>query len=513
MAVQDPSSDYLLNIDRVTRCRDCILGEEELKRGSNARKYLPGFSGSSNDKDIKDAYLGYLFRAAYFNTVARTKGFLKGLVTRIPAIPKVPDSMKPFMKNVTGDGVNFYNFSTHVLDEVLSTGWGAILVEYDNIKEDIITQKDAKKSGYRSKMKWYPMESIFNTETSIRLYTVEITEVDEFTVVEKEIILVLDIDDEGFYRRRKYQLDENKSKKKNKKSNKVWIQFGKTVYPIMNGKKMTFIPFFPCGAEANSMEVEKPPLVDLADVSLHHYGVYADYRNGIHFTGFPQLYIAGHKDDKTKLVMGSGVAWEFEDSTASVKYAEFTGSGLEHPEKLLDRLENYMGKLGARMLMVEKRAAESADKVRQDTSSESSLLAGIANNVSSALSQALNVVKEWSDYSGDEITVELNTDYDSVKIDPALLIAMMKGIQGGFITLETFVHNMKKGEILSPDRSIEEEIKELLKIRKEMEKKMKKADEDVEDDPLSERNKSDLKNPSEELRDNIRKKTNFKLKT
>lgn len=502
MAVQDTEQGFEFIINLAMRCRDCIEGEDAVK--AKTTEYLPGLSGSDNDKDVRDAYAGYLQRAMYYNTVGRTKNFLKGLVIRNPEHPAVPPGMEFFMDDVTSTGMNFYNFYTFVLDEILASGWGGILVDFDQVPEEIRTRKEASENGYRCKIQWYPTESIFNTEINIRLYQVETSVEKEFDVVEKERILVLDLDPEGYYRQRKYQRYEGSRNS----SKEEWVQYGEDRYPELNGKRMQFIPFYPCGADSNSFERNKPPLLDLANVSLHHYGVYADYRNGVHFTGFPQLYVAGHKDDKTNLRMGSGVAWEFEDPTASVKYAEFTGKGLEHPEKLLDRLEGMMAKLGARMLMTEKKTAESADKVKQDSSSESSLLAGIANNISDCLSKALNMAKEFLDLPGEKIVVNLNTDYDSTPIDPSLLIALMKGVQANLISHETLLYNLEKGEILSPEVSVKEELNKLLKIKKEMDS----MDSMDDSNPLSERNKQGLKDPSDEARDLTREKTDYDFK-
>ena len=493
MAVQDPNSDYKKHLGGAIKCRDCVAGEEVIH--SKGREYLPGLAGSDRDKDVRSAYADYLKRALYYNTVGRTLLFLKGLAERNPAITKFPEDLPYAEEDITGNGESFTDFQSTVLQDTLIVGYGGILVDYDKVPEGVQTREEARKSGLRARMTWYPMESVFNTDYGIRLFESETVEKSEFDIVDEDRIKVLDLDEEGDYRQRMYKPGDKGE----------WVQYGEVVYPMMNGKRMRSIPFYPCGANVNTLKINKPPLLDLAEVSLHHYGVYADYRNGIHFTGFPQLYIAGHADNG-KLMMGSGVAWTFEEATATVKYAEFTGKGLDHPEKLLDRLEAFSAKLGARMLMTEKKTAESADKVKQDSSSESSLLAGIANNVSSALTKALKTMFDFEGVNSSDVLVELNTDYDASNIEPSLLVALMKGVQSNLITHETFLYNLKRGEILSHDTEIDDEMKILNKLKKEAVDK-----EEADAKALSERNAAGLKDPDDELRDDTRSKTDYDM--
>jgi hypothetical protein len=63
---------------------------------------------------------------------------------------------------------------------------------------------------------------------------------------------------------------------------------------------------------------------------------------------------------------------------------------------------------------------------------------------------------EWEGVSGD-IEVELNTDFVDTKILPQELTALMGAWQSGAISHETFLHNMKKGEILPVGVTVEDE--------------------------------------------------------
>lgn len=534
MAVQDPSELYLKMHSLQKKCRDCIDGQQTIHDAGTL--YLQRLEGDESDNDVKNAYNSYKGRALFYNTVGRTKTFFKGLILRIP--PKIifeldnediedkkdkknilektissiknrknknrdSNKIKYLKDDVTGTGINFWNFCSLVINEILSVGWGAVFVDYDKVPEELKTKAETDNKGLRAKLKFYPAESILGTEKTIRLLEEEDIWIDEFTKTIRKQVRVLDLDEKGFYRQRVYvePLENDKDD--------MWIQVGDSYYPTIGGKKMKYIPFYPCGADINSMDISKPPLIDLADVSIQHYGVYADYRNGIHFTGFPQLYTSGHASKGSKLRMGSGLAWQFEEPNASAKYAEFNGRGLDHPERLLKRLEDYMSKLGARMLTTEKQAAESEGKVKHDSASESSVLANIALNCADAITSGMNVLIKWEGIPVNDIVVELNTDYQVSTINPSLVIALMKAVQANYMTKETFLYNMKKGELIPNDRSIQDELKEINKVEEKVRLMLLKGTGNNDDNPLSERNKSGLKDPSDELRDVTRSKTDY----
>ena len=63
---------------------------------------------------------------------------------------------------------------------------------------------------------------------------------------------------------------------------------------------------------------------------------------------------------------------------------------------------------------------------------------------------------EWEGVSGD-IEVSLNTDFTDTKINAQDLTALMGAWQSGGISHETFLHNMKKGEVIPDDVSVEDE--------------------------------------------------------
>jgi hypothetical protein len=77
--------------------------------------------------------------------------------------------------------------------------------------------------------------------------------------------------------------------------------------------------------------IDEPPLIDLVDANLALYGINADYRHGLHFTGLPTPVVSGYQPQKDgeKFYIGSTSAWVFPDPQAKAVFLEFTGQGLD----------------------------------------------------------------------------------------------------------------------------------------------------------------------------------------
>jgi hypothetical protein len=61
----------------------------------------------------------------------------------------------------------------------------------------------------------------------------------------------------------------------------------------MKGSPIPFIPFWAFVKKRNSLTLQDPPLLDLADMNLAHYRISADYERGCHFAGLPTPIQAG----------------------------------------------------------------------------------------------------------------------------------------------------------------------------------------------------------------------------
>ena len=166
--------------------------------------------------------------------------------------------------------------------------------------------------------------------------------------------------------------------------------------------------------------------------------------------------ILGSKLKPSPLIATKGTAWILPDSSSRAGYLEFSGQGLQALEKAMEEKRSFMASLGAQLLQTQKQGVESADSVRLRQNAEASTLISTVKTVETAITEALQVMAEWEGISGD-VTIKLNTDFIDTKINAQDMTTLMGAWQSGAISQDTFLWNMKRGEILPPEVSVEDE--------------------------------------------------------
>ena len=433
MPVSTKHPDYIRFVSKWERCRDAVEGEDAIK--AKGEKYLPRLSGQEpkvaeapkssregiNRTADKD-YESYKARAFWYNASARTVEGLSGLIFRKAPIVTIPDSMESIISDITMAGMSLKEFAEMITDEAITVARGGILVEYPVV--DLNTQltiKDVEDMGLRPYWSFYPAESIINwrtgrinnknTLTFVVLkedYSEEDPE-DEFKQKTGSQYRVLDLL-ENVYRQRVFRKD-----------GEDWTQYGDDIYPLMNGNTLSFIPFEFFGIAANPVRIQKAPILDLVDVNLSHYRTTADLEYGAHWTGVPTPVFIGEiisddDDEVTEVKLGSTTGINLAEN-GDAKFLEFSGQGLEALEKRAEKKEQMMAVLGARILAQEKKMVESAETASIHRAGESSVLASIANAISTVLTRLLEITRDWQGLNqNDEVKIELNTDYVPTKM-------------------------------------------------------------------------------------------------
>lgn len=449
------------------KCRAVSAGQRAVHDAKTL--FLPRLK----DQD-DESYNSYRLRASFFNASWRTISALSGLIFRKPPVVDVSNSIEPMLEDVTMSGVDFQIFSQQTAIEILTTGRIGILVDFPSQSTEGMTQADAESQKIRPTMQKYQAESIINWKTARMgnemVLSMVVLQEDAALPPENEFehrtevhYRVIDLvkriidksvvnEDEGFvYRVRVFRID-NDSKEQQ--------QVGSDLFPLMNGKPLTYIPFYFIGVDDTTPDVDEPPLIDLVDLNLAHYRTGADYAHGLHFTGLPTAVVSGYspEDKADKLYIGSQSAWTFPDPNASATFLEFTGQGLGSLEKALERMEQQMAILGARLLTAEKKDAETAQVAQIHRAGESSVLSAIAQTISIGLTKALNTFCEWAGQPG-KWSVSLNRDFLPVGMTPLELQALLAGWQMGAPGLsdEGLFQIFKQREMINDDVTLEDE--------------------------------------------------------
>lgn len=459
MGVETTNPEYKKLASKWKRCRDVAEGQDAVHEAGEL--YLPRLKDQSWDD-----YCAYKARAGFFNATWRTISGLQGMLFRKPPVIVVPSGVEPLLASISENSQSLQIFALDVVEECLTVGRAGILVDYPVVAEEGVTQADAILLNLRPSLSLYETESITNwsekTVSSQKVLTRVVLKEDrnvvdpndEFSEKCEPVYRVLDLVN-GVYRVRLFVKVESSP------DGGQFLQEGEDIFPKLNNKPLNFIPFFFLGVDDAEACPDDPPLIDLVDLNLSHYRTNADYEHGCHFTGLPTGWIAGHTMELgDKIYLGSQSMLVFPNPDTKVGFLEFSGAGLKCLSDNLERKEKQMAVLGARMLETQKKGSEATDTLMLRQAGETSLLASMAQSISIGMQKALQVFSDWAGGSG-EVIFELNRDFFPKTLAPAELTALVTSWQYGAISKETLFENLKQAEVISDDKTFEEQETEI----------------------------------------------------
>lgn len=449
MSVKNTHPDYDLMAPEWARCRDVAIGQRAIH--AKREDYLPRLS-----KEEDDSYNLRLRMTTFFNASWRTIAGLRGMLFRKPPTVDAPQSILDAMKNIDLSGTSMHDMAQEVAEEALTVGRVGLMVDYPQVPDVAITQADVNALGLRAKIVMYKAESIINWKVrrangSTSLAMVVLLESEnmegktEFDHASEARYRVLDLH-EGKYRQRVFKIDDKNDGRDVLLSENI---------PLMNNKPLPFIPFVFIGVDHIGPEVDDPPLADLINTNLAHYGQATSYERGCFFSGLPTMFISGYDEPERSIYIGGNIANSLPNADAKAYYVEVQGN-FEALRMNLEDKKREMAVLGARMLEAQKMGVEAADAIARRQNGEESFLSAIAQTISKGLTQALDWFSQWQRVDV-KSTYEINRDFVPIKMDSPTLIAMVSSWQQGAFSKETLFDNLKQGEIIADDITFEEE--------------------------------------------------------
>jgi len=410
------------------KCRDTYKGHDAVQAAGET--YLPKLQVNQRFEE----YLAYKKRALFYEAVGRTVDGLAGAATRKDPRIELPNSLEGFVKRED---------IVQSVSEVILTGRTGLFV-------------DMSREGSVPYINVYDAEQVVNwrvTETGVPTLVVlrenayEPKDADPYVLEEvtryRELYL-----ESGVYKVRLWEKGGDKNDK---------FEVVEEIDPRNTGQPLNRIPFFPINPKRVSWDIFKPPMLGVVVANLRHYINDADLQWGLRWTALPQAWVSGvQADDDEPLSLGSSRAWVLgEEGRAG--YLEFQGTGLQAIERSMDRLERLMATLGARILEGQRAQVETAEVSRMRQAGEHSVLISIVLAVAQAFTLAGQFAAEWVKANPKEVGVELNTDFISERLKPAELQALLQTYQSGAMSFDTFIHNLREGEMLPEGRTAEEE--------------------------------------------------------
>lgn len=426
MPVNSTHPMYESYLSKWIKCRDAFEGSDAVKLAGTA--YLPRLSDQSDEE-----YSAYKKRALFYSITSKTIESLVGLVMQKDAVLNYPEDMAYYF--VDHSGVEFYEILNEAFSETLLMGRLGILIDRDI-------------SGGRAHPTVYKCESILNWEMDSNGFTqvvllesvLETNTSDRFVKTYKKQYRVLELVD-GIYVQTVYD---------------DLLKIKYTVRPTNRGVPMDFIPFYVVTPSGINSPIDKPPMLDIVEINLSHYRTSADLEHGRHFTGLPTPVAIG-VDASTVLRIGSTSAWIIPNEKGDAKYLEFTGEGLRSLEKALSEKQGQLASLSARLIDNSARGSESPETVKLRYASENANLVSISRAVEAFLNVIYKTIALMDGSNPDEVNIVLQRDFIAKSLTSKEIKEFIESYLDGGISKETLVYNLRKGGVLDPKRSDEDE--------------------------------------------------------
>jgi hypothetical protein len=457
MAINNTHPDYDAALPAWSRARDVLAGEDAIKAAGE--KYLPRLDSQSDEE-----YAGYKARASFFGATARTvKEFLDLVFRKAPVVGLGGgQGLKGFVADCDLWGLEFVRYARRVVGEVLSVGRAGSLVMWDS-------------AVGRPWVSLWRAEQILNWEV--------------LRVGQRRVLgCVVLRDGERIRVLRMSGMDGTKARNGTNGTNGANATDGaegvgecvQEVWGLVDGVWMVqgigtlrregvalpFIPFVFHGPRNSRPEPDSLPLADIIAANLDHYRLDADYKHGLHFAALPTAWVSGF-DKASPLRIGSSTAWVSEVPGASAGFLEFTGSGLAHLERAIEKVERRMALLGARMTtsVVANGLPGGAVSGSSGGSGDLCGLGSIIASLNESLSEVLRMAQWWvlpdghqgGDFRAQTATIAMDTDLSARAVTGELISAVVGAWRDGGISRDTMLDWLKRWEVLPEGRSVAEE--------------------------------------------------------
>lgn len=402
--------------------QDCIDGQEAIK--GKGTLYLPMPDGSNCSEANLQRYKDYKTRAVFYNVIARTLSGMSGLVFQQDPDLIMPADMAPLHTNIDGAGITAFQQMRKCLEMVIAFGRAGILTDYPPAREGGFTRQQIADGEVQPTISLYEPWKVINWQTAYRNGMTKLVQV----VIQEEIPGVSDgfqqdytpawrhlfINQDGVVVQRMWinTGDPNATEPHN---GAIYVVSNEVILRDFNGAPLTEIPFKFIGSKTNSPQLDPAPLYDLAVINIAHYRNSADYEESCFATGQPTVWASGLTEQWMKDVMGGelrlgslgGIPLPVNGMVGMVQSQPNT-----QPYEAMKQKEAQMIAIGARLIQdkgsVERREVE----VKNEASSEASLIISVAQNVEAAYQEAFLWAGKF--YGADPASIALKINYNFI---------------------------------------------------------------------------------------------------
>jgi hypothetical protein len=419
---------YQKYINQIQLVRDIIEGDTAVKQ----QKYLPPLPNQTAEE-----YQAMIARPAFDNFTNRVLSAYTGLAFAKPPVVDVPTKLEPLMDNMNFAKATHEDMSYSFMREVFITGRVGALV---NVRDD------------RPYTTTYPHESIINWRVKNDILEMvvlrEMVEayVNEYEYDLVEEYLVLALDENGKYYTRRYQVNEDGQEFETQEPTLV----------TQRGATMDYIPFYVATPNKLDIVPAKPPLFDLSVQNLSLMKLKTELYHSLFYVASPTPYGVGIDDENFTFSLGATEIHTFSNPDAKLSYLEFEGQGLQAITNELSEIKKDMSVNGASFLKDSSQSRESTETVQMRNSADNATLISISTTVSRLMVKCLEEMAKWAGADSENITYQINTDYNLSTADAQLLKAYSEFHQMGIISDYDMYYILQKNEVIDQELTYED---------------------------------------------------------
>ena len=447
MPIDTKHKAYEYNLNDWAKTEAAVKGKQAL---INLELIAPDYRiTASNALKVRTRKERYFDRGRYLNAVGRTVEVLDGMVFSEEPEVTIPGKLEYMITNAGSDGSSLYDIAQKAVKENIKLGRFGGLVDLpltetgQTIHEVEVGMNVPQITTYKAEQICYWLSSGSLVEVRL-LECYDAMSQDGLDVVSKEQVRRLVMAD-GVYH------------------NQVWRENSmySDVEPVANGKKMNYIPFAFLGSESNNAEVDKIPMLDLADYNIGHFLLDCDNRENLHYHGQGMTNVYTGMDtnsfneaNPTGLDVGAkGVNQLGQDDRVEILQMEATGAISKEME--LDEKRIIM--MGGQ-LVIDSNSNQTLGAKTMEFSSSTSTLKKISQNTSNWMETLIAYCADMLNATG-EIEYQLNKVFITDLMDPAMVSNHLQAVIQGVLPKSTF--NETAREVGFTDKSDEDIEKDL----------------------------------------------------
>lgn len=417
---------------------DALLGGTPAMRAAK-KKHLP-----QQPRESDEDYTYRLGTSTLFPALERTLAVMSGkpFSKQITVAETVPSQVQDLLSSIDDKGASLHAFAFRAFREMVSHGFGGILVDHTKTDGRAKTVADAKRMGARPYWVHYKHGQILGARfqqgaaglqmTLLRLLETIEEEDGEYGSAMVEQVRVLRPGAWEIHRK------------------------GKDGWEVHESGTTTLdrIPFVFLLANPIGPMESRPPLKDLAYLNVKHWQQQSDQDTSIRYATKPLVYATGINSGDSITLSSDSILKLPPNATLDV--AQGRAEAVTVGRNELEALEQQMIQTGAELLVATP-GQRSATEASNDAEANKASLQSLVEDFEDAVDQCLQFTADWLK-AGEAGSVALFKDFGAATLSDASAQLVIAMAQAGLITKETALKEQQRRGVLSPDLDVETEV-------------------------------------------------------